>query len=301
MIDLGVSIAGIDLENPFVLASGILDENGYTLVEVLRSGASAVVTKSIGLEERKGYIPPVVYELPYGLLNAIGLSNPGIEHYSHEISIAIREKKPIIGSVFGSTPEEFAHLSSRMEDFGVSAVELNLSCPHVKGYGQEVGSDPNLVRDIVRSVKRKVDVPVFAKLSPNVSDIQAIAEAAIDADGFTLINTVKAMKIDIYARQPVLSNVYGGLSGSAIKPVGIRYVYEIASNFDRPIFGVGGITTAEDAVEYIMAGASAVQVGTAVARVGKRVFNKLISEMRDFMEREGFSKIGDMKGVALRR
>ncbi len=301
MASLITNVCGIQLENPFILASGILDENGYTMKKVMDEGASAVVTKSIGSEERTGYYPPVVVPLDYGMLNSVGLPNPGIDNYGSEIQIALKGGKPVIGSVFASGVKEFTILADKMESFGVSAIELNLSCPHVQGVGHEVGSDPALVRNIVETVKDAVSVPVIAKLSPNVSDMMAIVEAASEADAYTLINTVRGMKIDIRARAPVLSNVYGGLSGPAIKPVGVRYVYEVASNTEKPIIGVGGVASADDAIEYIMAGASAVQVGTAVSTLGKGIFGKLSSGMLEFMEDEGFSSLKEMRGVALRK
>lgn len=301
MVSLTVNLCGIRLESPFILASGILDENGYTMKRILDEGAAAVVTKSIGLQERTGYMPPVVAETKDGIINAIGLSNPGIEAYGKEIEIALDSGKPIIGSIFGSGPEEFLHLAGRMEDFGATAIELNLSCPHVRGVGQEIGSDPVLVKDIVKSVKGSINIPVFAKLSPNVSDIMTIANAASDADGFTLINTLKAMKIDIIARSPVLSNVFGGLSGPAIKPIGVRYVYEVSKETGKPIMGVGGISSIEDALEYIMAGANSVQIGTALSKQGRGIFKSLIREMELFMEKEGYNRIEEMVGVAIRR
>ncbi len=300
MPDIRTKIASLKLENPLMLASGILDENGYTMKHILESGAAAVVTKSIGFEERSGYSTPVIVEYGDSLINAIGLSNPGIENFSEEIKIAKQSGKPVIGSVFSSDAGGFSDLSVKMERYGADAIELNLSCPHVKGFGMEVGSDPDLVEDIVNEVKAHVKVPVFAKLSPNTSNIIEIAAAAEKADAYVLINTIKAMAIDIYSRMPILSNIYGGLSGPAIKPVGIRYVYEVKKETGKPVIGVGGISTAEDAIEYIMAGASAVQVGSAIYKKGIAVFGEISSGIFEFMEKEGFRNIDDMIGVAIR-
>ncbi|WP_075057482.1 dihydroorotate dehydrogenase [Thermogymnomonas acidicola] len=292
--DLSTEVAGLRLENPLMLASGILDENGYSMLRVLRSGgASAAVTKSIGgEEERNGYRPPVVHPpLQSGMLNAIGLANPGIEEYGHEIEIARRAGKPIIGSIFAPDEAGFSRLAERMQSFGVSAIELNLSCPHVKGVGSEVGgSDPVLVKRVVQAVKSVSSVPVFAKLSPNVTDLVEIARAASDADGLVLINTVRAMAVDIRARRPVLSNGFGGLSGPSIKPVGgIRCVYEVRKAMDIPIVGgVGGISGFEDVVEYIMVGSDAVQIGTALWRNGPGIFSSILCELEKFMEEEGY-------------
>ena len=290
---------GIDLENPFILASGILDENGYTIKRILESGAGAAVTKSIGSEERRGFDPPVIYKENNSAINAIGLSNPGIENYEQEMKIAISSGKPVIGSIFGQTPEEFAMLAEKMQSYGASAVELNLSCPHVNGYGMEVGSDFELVAAIVSEVKSKVNIPVYSKLSPNTSDMIKQATAAEKSDAYVLINTIKAMKIDIHARKPVLSNIYGGLSGESIKPVGIRYVYEVKKITGKPIIGVGGITTFEDALEYMMAGASAVQIGTAISKNGIGIFNNMSRALKEYMESNSIDDIGEIIGVAI--
>ncbi len=291
---------GIKLENPFILASGILDENGYTVKRILESGAGAAVTKSIGSAERKGFDPPVVYSDNNFTINAIGLSNPGIEDYKNEIKIALQAGKPVIGSIFGQSPEEFAELAGKMESYGASAVELNLSCPHVNGYGMEVGSDPELVSAIVEETKSRINIPVYAKLSPNTSDMIKQANAASKCDGYVLINTLKAMKIDINARMPVLSNIYGGLSGKSIKPVGIRYVYEVKKETGKTVIGVGGINNVEDALEYIMAGASAVQIGSAISSHGISIFNELSRGLNNYLENNSVEKVKDLVGVAIR-
>ena len=299
MPNLKTSITGIGLQNPLMLASGILDENGYTMKHILESGAAAVVTKSIGREERTGYRPPIVAEIPEGLLNAVGLANPGIDNFDNEIRIALQAGKPVIGSIFGGTAEDFLYVGKKMEEYGASALELNLSCPHVIGVGSEVGSDPDLVEQIVGELKSKVRIPVWAKLSPNTTDILEIANAAAKADAFVVINTVRGMAIDIYARRPVLSNSYGGLSGRAIKNVGIRYVYQLYKETGKTIIGVGGIETHEDAVEYLMAGASALEIGTGVYTRGKGIFSEINNGISSFMDAEGFSSVSDMVGVAV--
>ncbi len=296
---LETSIAGIKLENPLMLASGILDENGYSMKRILDEGASAAVTKSISREGRNGYRPPIVAEIPGGLLNAVGLANPGIDSFGGEIELALQAGKPVIGSLFGSTVDDFLYVSKKMQEYGAAAVELNLSCPHVKGVGAEIGSDPEMVRAIVDELKSKLNIPVFAKLSPNVADMLSIANAASKADGLVLINTVRGMAIDIHARRPVLSNSYGGLSGKAIKSVGLRYVYQMKKETGMEIIGVGGIENAEDALEYIMAGASAVQVGTAIYEHGRGIFREISEGMQSFMQKEGYSSISEMVGLAV--
>ena len=299
MSSLETVIAGIRLENPLMLASGILDENGYSMKRILDEGAAAVVTKSIGRSERKGYRPPIVDEIPGGLLNAVGLANPGIENFGEEIRIALRAGKPVIASVFGGTVEEFLYVSGKMEEYGATAVELNLSCPHVHGVGSEVGSDPELVSEIIAELKSKIRVPVFAKLSPNVTDIVEIANAASGADALVLINTVRGMSIDIHARRPVLSNSYGGLSGRAIKNVGLRYVYQVKKETGMNIIGVGGIESPEDAIEYIMAGASVLQIGTGVYTRGRGIFREVSRGLESFMNNEGYQNVSEMVGAAI--
>ncbi|MHB1471006.1 MAG: dihydroorotate dehydrogenase [Thermoplasmataceae archaeon] len=299
MVYLSVNLKGLKLGNPLILASGILDENGYTIKAILDQGAGAAVTKSIGMMERTGYRPPVVAEVRGGLLNAVGLPNPGIENFGDEIKIALKSGKPVIGSIFGSDTEEFVYLAKKMEMYGVEAIELNLSCPHVKGFGSEVGSDPDLVEEIVNDLKKKIRIPIFAKLSPNVTDVVEIAKAAQNADAIVLINTVRGMAVDIYARKPILTNTFGGLSGHSIKPVGVRYVYEVKKETGKTVIGVGGISDYTDAIEYIMAGSSAVQIGTALYTEGKEIFNTINRGIRNYMKEEKFETIDEMVGAAI--
>lgn len=266
MVDITAEIASLQLSNPTILASGLMDEDAGSMRRIISCGAGAIVTKSIGLEPRAGYPNPTVIELEHGVLNAIGLSNPGIIEFEEEIRKLKRSNVPLIGSIFGSNSKEFVELSKKMQSYGVDALELNMSCPHAKGYGLEIGSNSKLVKEITSQVNGSIDIPVFVKLSSNVTDIVEIAKAAEkgNADGIVAINSVKAMKIDIDLKMPVLSNKVGGYSGKAIKPIGVRCVYEIVKNVDIPVIGVGGVTTGEDAIEYIMAGASAVQIGSGI-------------------------------------
>jgi len=300
MANLGTEVAGVRLRNPTMLASGFLDETGGSMLRVYNAGAGAVVTKSIGMEPRPGNLNPTVVELDVGLLNAVGLPNPGVRDYEREVKHARDGGAAVIGSVYGKDGPEFAAVASRMASYGVLAVELNLSCPHVKGLGTEIAQDPHAVEEITRAVKRVVDVPVFSKLSPNVADIASFADAAKrgGADAVTAINTVKSMAIAADLKMPVLSNAYGGLSGPAIKPVGLRCVYEIRESVDIPIVGVGGIETGADAIEYLMAGANAVQIGTAILRRGIDVFAHVCREMSAWMDANGYSKVADLVGAA---
>jgi len=277
-----------------------MDEDSGSMERVFNSGASAVITKSIGIKAREGYPNPTVLELEYGILNAIGLPNPGINNFKDEIVKLKNLKIPVIGSVFGSDVEEFLKLSKTMQEYGTDALELNMSCPHAKGYGLEIGSDPDLVKEITSKVKKSTKIPVFVKISPNLTNLVEIAKSAENgnADAIVAINTVKAMKIDLELKMPVLSNKIGGYSGKAIKPIGVRCVYEIAENVDIPVIGVGGITTGEDALEYIMAGASAVQIGSGVYYRGIDIFKKVCDEMKNWMKKHGYTKLSELIGVA---
>jgi dihydroorotate dehydrogenase (NAD+) catalytic subunit len=300
MAGLGTEVAGVKLRNPTMLASGFLDETGGSMLRVYHAGAGAVVTKSIGPDPREGNLNPTVVELEVGLLNAVGLPNPGIVAYEHEVKEARDGGAAVIGSVYGKDAEEFAAVAKRMAAYGVLAVELNLSCPHVKGLGTEIAQVPEAVEDVTRAVKRAVQVPVIPKLSPNVADIAAFAEAAVrgGADAITAINTVKAMAIAPDLRMPILKNAYGGLSGPAIKPLGLRCVYEIFERVKVPIIGVGGIRTGADAVEYLMAGASAVQIGTAILDRGPEVFAHVCRELSEWMDANGYARVRDLVGAA---
>ncbi len=277
-----------------------MDEDAGSMKRVVGCGAGAVVTKSIGLKPRAGYPNPTIVELECGILNAMGLPSPGIKEYGEEINNFKKLKIPLIGSIFGSNSKEFIELGRKMQEYGADALELNMSCPHAKGYGLEIGSDPALVKEITSKVKSSVDLPVFVKLSSNVSDLKDIAKAVEKggADGIVAINTVKAMKINLELRKPVLANKIGGYSGKAIKPIGVRCVYEIAETVDIPIIGVGGVTTGADALEYIMAGASAVQIGTGIYNRGLDVFEKVCNEIESWMKKHDVKKLSDLVGAA---
>jgi dihydroorotate dehydrogenase (NAD+) catalytic subunit len=300
MVDLSTSAGKLQLGNPTMLASGILGETAELLLRVADSGAGAVVTKSIGIEAREGHPNPTVVEMEYGLLNAVGLANPGIEVFKEEMEVATKGDVPVIGSIFGKDAEEFTKLAVKMEEFGADAVELNLSCPHAEGLGFEIGADPKNVEEITKSVKGSTGIPVFPKLTPNVKDIVELADAAAKggADGVVAINTVRAMAISPEARMPILANKIGGLSGTAIRPIGVRCVYEIWKEVPIPVIGVGGISTGMDALEYLMAGASAVQIGSGVWIGGPEVFVSVCNEIEEFLERNGHSSLNDVLGAA---
>jgi dihydroorotate dehydrogenase (NAD+) catalytic subunit len=299
--DLRARFAGIELRNPFLLASGIWGESGESLAGAYRAGAAGVVTKSIGSGPRPGYPNPTVEELGrYGFLNAMGLPNPGIDEYPREVAVARAAGVPVIGSVFGHDAEEFARLGALLAETGVVALELNLSCPHAEGFGSEIGQDPAEVEAVTRAVVRAVKVPVIAKLTPNTSDIAGLAKAAErgGAAAVSAINTLRALAIDVRLRRPTLSHGLGGLSGPAIKPVGLACVWQAAAAVQIPVVGVGGIQTPEDALEYIMAGASAVEVGTAVAFDGIAVFGRLVEGLGRLLDELGIARLSDAVGLA---
>jgi len=202
--------------------------------------------------------------------------------------------------VFATTPEDYALLAWKMQDYGAAAVELNLSCPHAKGLGMEIGVDPTAVRRIVREVKQTVKIPVLAKLTPNTHRLAEVGKAVEEAggDGIVAINTLRAMVISVEAKRPILSNKVGGLSGPAVRSIGVRCVYELYETVEIPIIGVGGVESWRDAAEYMMAGATAVQIGSAIGRKGLSVFQVIVQGLQEYLEREGLENIGDIVGVA---
>ena len=285
-----------------MLASGILGLSGLTLKRVVDAGAGAVVTKSVGLEPREGYPNPTVVQAECGLLNAVGLPNPGVHYFSEEIREAKELGVPIIVSVYGFSSEEFAEAARVAVEAGADAIELNVSCPHVEKTGVEIGQSPRLVAEIVKKVKGRVDKPVFAKLTPNVADIAKVAKAAAEAgaDAITAINTVRAMIIDVETTRPILANKVGGLSGAAIKPIAVRCVYEVYREVDVPVIGCGGISTWRDAVEFMLAGASAVQIGTAIAFNGLDVFKSVTKGVGAYLKKRGFRSVKEIVGLSHR-
>jgi len=299
---LATEIAGLKLRNPTMLAAGILGLSGASLREVINNGAGAVVTKSIGLKPREGYLNPAVAQVSCGLLNAMGLPNPGVHDFVEEIRELKRDgvDVPIIVSVYGFSPEEFAEVAQVSAKAGADAIELNVSCPHVKKTGSEIGQSPSLVAEVVQKVKTVIKKPVILKLTPNVSDVVEIAKAGVKtgADAITAINTLRAMAIEIETTRPILANRKGGLSGPAIKPVAVRCVYEIYEAVDVPIIGCGGITTWQDAVEFMLAGASAVQIGTAIASKGLGVFKSVSRGIDSYLRRKGFGSVKDIVGLS---
>jgi dihydroorotate dehydrogenase (NAD+) catalytic subunit len=293
---LSIKISGLNLRNPLILASGILGSSGKSLARIARSGAGAVVTKSIGIRENPGYPGPRVVKLPVGWLNAMGLPSPPYKEFLKEVKEAKKGKVPVIASIYGSSPDEFSVIAKELSK-EADGVELNLSCPHAKGYGADVGSDPELVGSIIREVKKATKLPLWAKLTmhSDLKEIGRMAEKA-GADAIVAINTVRAMAIDLEAGRPALWNKVGGLSGPAIKPIALRCIWELYEEVRIPLIGCGGISGWEDAIEFMLAGASAVQIGSAIHQ-NERIFGDIERGMMRYLEGES-KKIQEIIGSA---
>ncbi len=296
---LYTSIGSIKLERPTILASGILGISLDVFNRIYQAGAGAVVTKSLSKEPWEGYPNPTIFSVKGdGWLNAVGLSNPGAPNFAKMIEP--NKDVPIIVSLVGSLEDDFEFMIKQFKNTKVLAYELNLSCPHVAKVGLEVGDDPELVKKIVKSVKSSTDVPVIAKVGLGTTNYLDTVDAACKAgiDAITAINTLRAMAIDVDTKRPILSNKIGGLSGTPIKPIAVRCVYEISSQHKIPIIGCGGISSWDDAIEFILAGASAVQIGSAVGDNWIQVFDDINKGISQYMQKNGFSKIEEMVGLA---
>ena len=300
-VDLSVRLADIVLSNPVMVASGTFGFGAEyePYVDVSRLGA--IVTKGLTLRPRDGNPPPRVWETPSGMLNCIGLQNPGLDGYLRDHLPVLRSYGiPIIVNIAGDTVEEYAMLASELERHGgADAIETNISCPNVKRGGLAFGVDASSAAAVVRAVKDAVSLPVIAKLSPNVTDIVHIAAACKDAgaDALSLINTLLGMAIDVDKKRPALGNVFGGLSGPAVRPVAVRMVWQVYEAVGLPVIGMGGITGGRDAVEFILAGATAVAVGTGNF-VDPACSLRVVGEIRDYMIRNGFRTVSEMAGLA---
>ncbi len=293
---LEVDLAGVKLRNPVVIASGILGVSRGLFLRLDREGAGAVTTKSVTFEPRSGNPMPNVVELEFGLVNSMGIPNPGIGIMCEEIRSAIPHLSvPIIGSIAPSSAEEARTMASLLVEAGASAVEVNTSCPNVSDIGINL---VNRSVELVKAVDREVNVPILVKVTPHVQDVQSFVRALHEAgaDGFTAVNTLKAMVIDVDLMRPVLGGVIGGLSGPAVRPVAVRFVYEIRKTLpDVAIIGTGGVESWRDAAEMIMAGANAVGVGTAL-RKGLKVINEIVDGLRSFLTERGLT-LDDIRGI----
>jgi len=296
---LYTDLAGLQLRNPTMLASGFLGISQDVFNKIYRSGAGAVVSKSISIEPFEGYRnPTLVSSEECSYINAVGLANPGAEAFSKEI--AFNKNVPIIVSLVGSSEDEFPPMIKKFDGLNILAYEINLSCPHVAKMGTEVGDDPEMVSTIVKKIKSNTHKPIIIKVGIGGIDVVKIAQVARDAgaDAITAINTIRAMAINTETLMPVLSNRIGGLSGKSIKPVSIRCVYEISKNLGIPVIGCGGIFTWEDAVEFMLAGASAVQLGSVIGYKGVSAFSNITRGIKRYLERKGMKNAMEIVGLA---
>ncbi len=297
--DLSVNLCGIRFKNPVILASGTCGY-GHELLEFLDlNNIGGVVLKGLSLKPKKGNPRPRIHETPCGLLNSIGLENVGIEAFIKEkLPIIEGLKTNIIANILGEDIDEYKEIAQILEKDApkVCAIEVNISCPNVKAGGISFGADPQMASKVTEAVKKVTSKPIIVKLSPNVTDITQIAKAVekSGADAISLINTVLAMAIDIYKRKPVLSRVFGGLSGPAIKPIALRLVWQTVRAVNIPVIGIGGISSGKDAIEFLLAGASAIQIGTATL-VDPYISQNVIDEIKSYMKQMGFNKISEIK------
>lgn len=301
--DLRVKIGSLELANPVMTASGTF---GYAkefehFVNLHRLGA--IIVKGISLSPRAGNPPPRIVETACGMLNAIGLQNVGVDRFiSEKMPYLENLLVPVIVNILGDSIGEYEEITARLADVpGVAGIEVNISCPNVKKGGVAFGTDPQMAAAVTAAVKKRAKVPVLVKLSPNVTDITVIARAVADggADGVSLINTLIGMAIDLKSRRPALANVIGGLSGPAIKPVALRMVYQVAQAISLPIVGIGGIETAEDALEFMLAGATAVQIGTANF-TNPRASEEVVEGIAAYADAQKLSSIRSIIGGAHR-
>jgi len=304
---LKVNLCGVPLSNPLILASGILGTEAELLARVARCGAGAVTAKSCSLQPRAGHPNPTVLAWEHGLINAVGLANPGVEAEVEELKRAQALLRPLgvalIASIFADSVDNFARVAARIVEAEPDLLEVNISCPNVHDeFGTPFAADPHAAAEVTVAVKEAVAgrLPVLVKLSPNVTDITAVGRAVekAGADGLTAINTLTGMIIDPHARRPILANRTGGLSGPAIRPLAVRCVYDLYQAVNIPIVGTGGVCSGRDAVEMILAGATAVGVGSAVYGEGPEVFRRIGVEVAALMAELGYESVADMRGAA---
>jgi dihydroorotate dehydrogenase (NAD+) catalytic subunit len=313
--DLSTNLCGFNLRNPIILASGFLGSTGELLKRVAATGVGAVVTKTVGMVERQGYHNPTVIEpMKNVVLNAMGLPNPGYREFAKEIAVAKESGIPVIVSIFGDTPSEFATVASGVEHSGADMIEINVSCPHVNKMSETtlIGQDPEETRKVLTAVRKITKIPLIVKLSPNVTDITKFVTVAVecDMDAICAINTLQALEIDPILERPVLGNLVGGQSGPSIRCIALRKVADIALCLKQmrekgeltkeiPVIGVGGIRDAEDAVRFILVGATCVQVGSAILYEDIKIFPKIIKGLEEHMKKKGYKKTNEFKGKAL--
>jgi dihydroorotate dehydrogenase (NAD+) catalytic subunit len=299
-VDLSVQIGSLTLKNPLVAASGCFGYGVEYADVVDLSSLGGVAVKGLFLTEREGHPPPRIVETPAGMLNAIGLQGIGVRRFVDEKLPELRARgATVIVNVCGTTVDEYAEVSRILSNAeGVAALELNISCPNIKEGGLQFGCSLNGTHDVVSAVRKVTSLPLIPKLTPNVTDVASFARAAEDAgaDAVSLVNTFLAMVIDVESRRPKISNVVGGLSGPAIRPIAVRMVFECRQTVKIPILGMGGIADTRDVLEFMIAGATAVQVGTANF-VDPLIWSKLLDGLTDYMRRHGIERIADIVGT----
>lgn len=298
MADLRVNIAGVEFANPVIAASGTFGFGHEYMEFYPLSTLGGISCKGITLKERAGNPPPRIAETPAGMLNAVGLQNPGVDHFiEKDLPWLKQQGTKIIANIAGNTPEEYCAMAEKLSDTDVDMMELNISCPNVKQGGVQFGTSCAGVGGITEAVRKHCKKPLMVKLSPNVADIGEIAQAAeaAGADALSLINTLTGMRIDIRTRRPIIRNNTGGLSGPAVLPVAVRMVWQAASRVKIPIVGMGGISKWEDAVELMLAGASAVQVGTAFFS-NPYVPVEILQGLETYLEQQGMASVTELTG-----
>lgn len=302
--DLSVNLCGIKLKNPTVLASGILGTDKAVLRRVARCGAGAVTIKSVSREPREGHANPTIVTFEAGMMNAVGYSNPGLDEAMKEFADLSDVPAPVIASVIGRDASEFAYAAERMASLPFAAVELPLSCPHTPGYGTLAGQGtPEATYEITAAVRKATDKPLFVKISPNMPGIGEVAQAAekAGADAITAVNSLgPGMLINIEAHEPVLDFKMGGVTGPALRPIATRCVYDVFRAVKIPIIGTGGVSTGRHAIEMMMAGATAVGIGSAVYYEGIDVFGRIAAEMETWMSENGVESVEELIGAANR-
>lgn len=301
-MDLSVSLPGLNLKNPIIPASGTFGYGREFAMLYDLGVLGGFVTKSVTLDARIGNAQPRIGEAPSGMLNAIGLENKGVEFVRlREVPFLEKQNTEVIVSIAGSSVEEYGEVVSHLTGVDcIKAFELNISCPNVAHGGMAIGTDPEAAAMVVRIVKQVADKPVYVKLSPNVTDIVKIAQAVeqAGADGLVMINTLMGLRMDLRTARPLLGNVTGGLSGPAIKPIALRMVYQVAQNVNIPIIGCGGISTAEDVLEFLYAGASAVEVGTANL-IDPWACPKIVDQLPEVLAKYRLNSVQEAIGKAL--
>jgi dihydroorotate dehydrogenase (NAD+) catalytic subunit len=299
-MDLSVSIGSLTLANPLIAASGCFGYGVEYADVVDLSLLGGIAVKGLFLNEREGHAPPRIVETPAGMLNAIGLQGIGVHRFVREKLPELRDRRAVvIVNVCGTTIDEYCEIARILSDHdGVAAIELNISCPNIKEGGITFGCSLVGTHNVVSAVRKVTTLPVIPKLTPNVTDVASFARAAQDAgaDAVSLVNTFLAMAIDVHTRRPKLTNIVGGLSGPAIRPIAVRMVYECRQAVTLPIIGMGGIATAEDVLEFMIAGATAVQIGTANF-VDPFLWTKLLDGLRAYMTQHGIARLTELTGT----